>query len=330
MSKKLIAIASAAALALTAFVAAPASAVVHDLDAENYYDGSGTKSDPYTHESLETNTLEDAIMFDVSTDSVTAASVKITASGGVKLVEDNVDSSGDFLAVGVGVSSLDLKAAGTEVEFYAYTTSTTAGKIVISSDDLTETIYVASEQGVPYNVVSAVFPTIPSGGSGDVTVKLTDVFGNAITTANADADEVSATTGRGTSVNVYELDEDGYDLNLDVLGGNEISGDWIWVSATKSWRWADVSDLSVKSIDVDSNYAGQVAMSVILDGDNFEEAGLKAPVTSRFSTTNAISLTAQIEALQAQLANTVSKTKYNNLVKRFNRITTGKKAKLVR
>jgi hypothetical protein len=242
--------------------------------------------------------------------------VTITASGGVKLVEDNIDAAGEFLAIGAGSNSLSLRASATNgASFYAYTTSTSAGKIVVKSADKEETIYIASEEGEVYNVASATFPTLSSGGEGTVVVKLTDVFGNPITKNNADV-QTDSTSG----TDYFYLDTT--DLDLEILGGSEEGSDWVYVSATKSWRYGDSSDKDVKSVSIASGFVGQVAMSVTLTGSDFSELGLPAPKASAFSTTNAASLETQIAALTAQVAtlkaNRVTKKRYNTLARKWN------------
>jgi hypothetical protein len=59
-------------------------------------------------------------------------------------------------------------------------------------------------------------------------------------------------------------------------------------------------------------------------------AGLAKPATEIVSNITVADLAGQVAALQAQVATMVTAKKYNNLVKRFNKITKGKKAKLVK
>jgi hypothetical protein len=58
--------------------------------------------------------------------------------------------------------------------------------------------------------------------------------------------------------------------------------------------------------------------------------GLAKPATEIVSNISVADLAGQVAALQAQVAAMVTAKKYNNLVKRFNKITKGKKAKLVK
>jgi hypothetical protein len=350
MSKKLIAVASAAALALSALVAAPAYAYSHTVNVVDVSATStGSASNPYVHNLPETNDLSEDFYYvdlQVDTTSVTATDVTLTASGGVRLLEEVIDAAGDAIAVGVGSTSLTVKASRTTSKtVYAYTTSTTAGKIVIKTPDKEETIYVASLEGAAYNVASATFPTLFSGGSGDVTVALTDVFGNAITSKNpnaatedvfrkADADATTGTYLIGLQDN----------LELKTLGATALTGsdaDWYYQAATKTWRFADRTDLSKKSISVDSSYSGPVSMSVILTVASLADVGLPAPKTSAFSNTNATDLSAQVTALTAQVAaltaqldasrpkaKSVTKKKYNTLARKWNRAFPSQKVAL--
>jgi hypothetical protein len=58
--------------------------------------------------------------------------------------------------------------------------------------------------------------------------------------------------------------------------------------------------------------------------------GLAKPATEVVSNISVADLAGQVAVLQAQVATMVTAKKYNNLVKRFNKITKGKKAKLVK
>jgi hypothetical protein len=59
-------------------------------------------------------------------------------------------------------------------------------------------------------------------------------------------------------------------------------------------------------------------------------AGLAKPATEVVSNISVADLAGQVAVLQAQLAAMVTSKKYNKLVKKFNKITKGKKAKLVK
>lgn len=153
MSKKLIAVASAAALALTALVAVPASATtISAVKVTTYQSGlsGGTadvnhtsSTDAVTAQTFAASrlvqfdqtgtTTRTAVRFDVTTSA--AATVTVSSTGGVKLSATLVDGAGAAIKVTDGTQSL----AGTTVTgvltyaFYAWNTSTTAGTVVVET-----------------------------------------------------------------------------------------------------------------------------------------------------------------------------------------------------
>jgi hypothetical protein len=325
MSKKLIAVASAAALALTALVGiAPANAVSFDVNMESAYGGGSgdTAALALTNEALESNDLSgDLVEFSVNGD-IAGTSFTVSATGGVKLVEEVTDEDGEYLPLSAGKTSISstkygakLPATAADKTFYAYSTSTTPGKVTItSSTGASEIYYVASELGDPYNVAVTMPTSIPVADEGTsktgarVYVVVTDVFGNAFDDLGADD---SATSGLDGTVEMNAI-------------GATVEGDTVWTYDTK--RKAFKNDLGIVS-----SRSGNVAITVELMGEpDFTAAGFKAAKTQAFGTVSVQSLEDQVAALQAQLANSVSKAKYNNLVNKYNKITRGKKAKLVK
>jgi hypothetical protein len=284
-------------------------------------DGSSAAS-ALVHRALEANELStgDVIEFTVDGDAA-GTTFTVQATGGVKVTDAVTNDDGDALPLSAGKTSLSstkygAKDGSSPKTFYAYTTSSTAGKVIVSSSTgASEVFYVKSEVGEAYNI-KVTFPTSVPVSSTDGTsltgarvfVAVTDVFGNALTET---ADFVSIGDVEST------------DLQIDALGAT-IAGSTVWTYDTKRKAWKNDKGIV-------SPRSGNVAMSVELTTEpDFTEAGLPAAKSIDFKTISVRSLDAQIAALQAQLANTVSKAKYNNLVKRFNRITTGKKAKLVK
>jgi hypothetical protein len=323
MSKKLIAVASAAALALTALVGiAPANAVgSFDVVVANQSGAASgdTAALALTNDALESNELggtETVVEFSVDGD-IAGTSFSVSATGGVKLVEELTDEDGEGLALSAGKTSLPstkygAKDASNAKTFYAYSTSTTAGKVTITSTTgASEVYYVASEAGDAYNV-SVSWPTsVPVGDSGSgstttgarVYVTVTDVFGNNVDTLGDDT-----------------LDGD---VEIQAIGAE--------VDASSAWTYDTKRKAFKNEVGIISTRSGNVAMSVELTTEpDFTDAGLPAAKTMAFKTISVSSLTDQIASLQAQLANSVSKAKYNNLVNKYNKITRGKKAKLVK
>jgi hypothetical protein len=323
MSKKLIAVASAAALALTALVGiAPASAsntfVVTATGTGAGSDDGSSVASALTNRALEANELStaDVVEFTVDGD-IAGTSFTVSATGGVKVTDEVTDEDGEALPLSAGKTSLPstkygAKDSSSVKTFYAYSTSSTPGKVTVtSSTGASKVYYVASEVGDAYNI-SVVWPTsvpVADTGSGStstgarVYVTVTDVFGN----------------------NVDTLADNTLDGDVEILAiGAEVDDTSAWTYDTKRKAFKN-------EIGIISTRSGNVAMSVELTTEpDFTDAGLPAAKTMAFKTISVSSLTDQIASLQAQLANTVSKAKYNNLVKKYNKITRGKKASLVK
>jgi hypothetical protein len=327
MSKKLIAIASAAALALTGLVSAPASATSLTVS-----EPTNTKSTAYEHQVPETNELEKSVTtyrFDVTAEDENQL-ISFAGSEGVKFVIEAdytaaEDAELDFPEISAGRTSYSktLEEVGDVVSVYAFTTSTTAGKLTITSGDNRNVYWVKGLVGAAYNM-TVTFPTsIPTTGTGaKIKAVFSDVFGNAITGTNAGADP---------TYSGFENDMDGTDVATITTVGTTFGSadDWTYSSTKKAWESGAI--LAAES--------GSVALRVDLTSDDsaapyavadFTDYGFKAGKSSAFSSVSAQSLEDQVASLTAKLANTVSKAKYNNLVVKYNKITRGKKAKLVK
>jgi hypothetical protein len=338
MSKKLIAVASAAALALSALVAMPAMAtsqgfVVTATKATNAGGtGNGDSSAAaILNAALEANELSVDDVTTITVDgNVAGTSFSVASTGGVLLVTDVTDSDAKALPLTAGTASLASATYGkkdtlnsNKKTFYAYTTSTTPGKVTVtSSTGATQVIWVASEVGMAYNI-SATFPTtLPvSATAGTATVgakvylNVTDVFGNPVT---------GGATGNATAAGFTPLAVASGKVELKAVGATIAGGTaWTWDTTRKSWK-NDLGLVSAKS--------GSYALSLELTGDpDLTDAGLPSAKTTAFSTTSAQSLedqvkalTAQVTALQAQLeasrpkATSVTKKKYNTLARKWN------------
>jgi hypothetical protein len=326
MSKKLIAVASAAALALAALVgitpaSASASFDVTATDANGDDQSThGSAATALVNRALETNELAAADIVTFTVDgNIAGTSFTVQATGGVKVTDEVTNEDGDALPLSAGKSSLPSTKYGaiggsSLKTFYAYTTSTTPGKVTVTSTTgASEVFYIASEVGQAYNI-AVTFPTsVPVSSTGGtsttgarVYLVVTDVFGNALKTAGDFAEDV--TSG---------------DIVIDALGA-DIVNPTVWTYDAKRKQWKNDEGIT-------SPRSGNVAMSVELTGDpDLTSVGLPAAKTMAFKTISVRSLEDQVAALQAQLANTVSKAKYNNLVVKYNKITRGKKAKLVK
>jgi len=316
MSKKLIALAAAAALALTGLVATPASAtsitgVVIDAEASVSASHSSNTSADVPASAMTSRTLDysasnstsrNVVRYVVTTASATTVSV--TSAGGVKVIKDLADADGvaykiDTTVASTGVSG-STTASNLTFTFYAFTTSTTAGSVVISTPSSSLTFYVKGLAGAAYNLGSVKFPTSIVQGETEadstavISYNLTDVFGNAITTGTAPA--------------------------LTALGATA-STSTTYSTTRKVWEAV-----------VYNATASSVAMALNLTATDLSTNGFAKPVKTAFSSVSAASLATQVTTLTAQVAAltaTVSAlttdynalaTKYNKLVKKSKRV----------
>ena len=193
MSKKLIAVASAAALALSALVAIPAAAAEPTVALVGAVTGTGTSSSnaeinvPYSNSVLRG---QNAIEYTVSA-LETGDVVRITTSGSVKAIDSAVDVPNSVLynVTSAHKSSIEKTRTGnTNYVFMVQTTSTTAGTVVVSVSRTgltsTSTTYVKGKAGAPYKItdVTGVPTTIAKNATAAVTFKMADVFGNVVET----------------------------------------------------------------------------------------------------------------------------------------------------
>ena len=328
MSKKLIAVAAAAALALTGLVATPASATAIQTVTINHSTSVGegeqltvshasatnavVPSSSMTSRTLDWNatgsTSRNVIRFQVVT--TAATTVTVTSASGVLLSDKLVDADDAALKITAGVTSLPIAtntANSLTATFYAYSTSTTAGTVTVTTPGSSLRYFVKAKLGAPYNLTNVKFPTSVLSGdvnvladnTNKVTYNVTDAFGNAI----EDATVALTVFPLGTAVNSgYQSTTKQY---VSFIHGATAS------TVSMNLALAETTDLSAN--------------------------GFAAPVKSAFASVSAgdlaaqvKSLTASVTALQAALANTVTKAKYNNLVKKYNKITRGKKASLVK
>jgi hypothetical protein len=330
MSKKLIAVASAAALALTGLVVMPtvATAVgpfavstsVSDTLSRAASTADGSTADKEltilvpSQDVLRLNdmgvpansTTGTLLRFKVTTPAGGAAVTATAAGGGAKLVTQAQVTKGD-LTTASGTASISVTSDSSgEVTVYAYTTSTSDSTITIASGSNSKIIYM---KGVTAdaNAYKLNFTASPSATAASGKVKFTgtvaDMFGNLLTLEAAD-------------------------LVVDGIGGdlaaNEPLVDWAQNSTTK------VVTFEV----VNRSTTGAAAMN-LKAGSNLGATGVFTkvtafgdPVQNQFFTLTAVdlsaqvtALTAQVAALQAQLeasrpkATSVTKKRYNTLVR---------------
>ena len=304
MSKKIIAVAAAAALALAGLVA-PANAAGSSLTITDVAPTDVTQTGLTSTTAFEVavpsqdvlratdTSARSALALQIATRSNSAA-VAVTATGAVKLITAaQLAASTTTTATGTQTLSLTTNDSGL-VTFYAYNTSTTAGSITVVESGTTpasNTVWVkgVTDANNAYKL-SAVSPTI--GGIGSLveyTATVVDMFGNAITTAS---------------------------VKSQTLGGDATGADdpMVYDSVAKVYE----GDFTNRTT------AGQVALlvSIAVSADKVTAFGAKT--TSVFVSINGQDLQAAITALQAEVA--ALKADYNALATKWNARVASKKA----
>ena len=328
MSKKLIAVAAAAALALTGLVGvAPASAntfAVSVVNASAIPSGQTTQTGDTAGTAFGilvpsgdvvragdapngNNTTTTALRV-VVTKSSSTATVTATATGGALLYNDTTLAANN--ATAGGAKTLSDATTGATSVFHVATTSTANSTVVFSDtngNSKTINLKGLSTWAYTMNFTTAATAAI----SGDITISGTvkDVFGNDLTTALVASD-----------------------FGISNLGGN-LTGAPIADPAAD--KFAYNSTTKVYTITATArNSAGLQAVSVVIDVANkasLKLAAFPAPVTTAFFSVNVqdlaatvSSLNAQVAALTAQLADSrpkatsVTKKKYNTLARKWN------------
>ena len=324
MSKKLIAVAAAAALALTGLVAVPAGATAI-TNVTIYHSGSATgqaftaghtdadsavQANTFAaarnvvfNASQTNNATRTAVRFDVNT-AAAASAINVTATGGVRLIATIASTT----KVTDGVQALNgsTVAGALTYTFYAWNTSSTAGTVKVDTGSAAMTFYVKGITGPAYNITSVTWPTsLPqSSTTGKVTFKMTDAYGNEV------ASNQAAPTLTG----------------LGITSPATVT----YNSTSKLWE----STLTVNAT------ATSVALQIAVDAVDLSDNGFADPDNVKFTTVASGSLSAQVTALTAQVASlqaqlaaltasTVTKAKYNKLVRKWNRANPNNKVKRV-
>jgi hypothetical protein len=330
MSKKLIAVAAAAALALTGLVGiAPATAamVTSGTALQGAEDsllvtstvtrgGTGTSADPYTVDVPSSGLATDATTLQFVISTTADRAMTVTATEGIRLLAEVED---DTAVVLTGANSLTVTAdASGDAEFFAYPTSTTKGVVTITNDgDITQ-IYVEGNVGPAYDIGAVTLPALEPEEDGVIVAVVTDAFGNVVDTVDAAA---SLTVGR-------------------VGTGSPTSTDVQYSDTSERWEGTITAGAT----------AGQLAVSLTIAGltaTDEQEAAFGAPNNTFFGIINVAAaktaaeleteikaLTAQVTALTTQLAESrpkatsVTKKKYNTLARKWNAANPGAKVAL--
>ena len=314
MSKKLIAVAAAAALALTGLVAVPAGATA--ITNVTIYHGGNNAGQAFTaghtdsDSAVSANTFaaarnvvfntsatnaatRTAVRFDVNT-AAAASAINVTATGGVRLIATIASTT----KVTDGVQALNgsTVAGALTYTFYAWNTSSTAGTVKVDTGSAAMTFFVKGITGPAYNITSVTWPTsLPqSSTTGKVTFKMTDAYGNEV--ASNQATPTVSSLGSTPGAVTYN-------------------------STTKVWE----STLSVSAT------ATSVALEIKVDAVDLETSGFAAPDNVKFTSIASGSLSAQVTALTAQVAALTATVAtltadYNKLANRWNKRVADKKA----
>ena len=192
MSKKLIAVASAAALALSVLVSMPAAALAPTVAISGTTGGgTGTSSSNAVIRVPDANSAvsgTNALTFLVE-ELETGDVVRVTSTGSVKLIDTaaNVANSAIYDITTSHKTSIEkTRTSDADYTFYVQTTTTTAGTVVVSVTraglSSTTTHYVKGSAGNKYKItdVTGVPTTMANATTSAVTFKITDYFGNAV------------------------------------------------------------------------------------------------------------------------------------------------------
>jgi hypothetical protein len=186
---------SAFALVASAIIAGPANAsvvaavTVGSTDVATTSKVSTTPATPTVPSDNKVD-LADTVKFVVTVP--TGTIVRATAAD-AKLVTA-LDAVGAEVPASAGAASVEINTgSGTTATFYAFTTKTTAGSVVVTAGGSSSTYYLKGLAGPAYNL-SASVPTVAGLGSDvDFTATATDVFGNVVENAT-----ITTTLLRGT------------------------------------------------------------------------------------------------------------------------------------
>ena len=319
MSKKLIAVASAAALALSALVGiAPANAAVLAVTATGNLDANTgtTAAQPLlinvpSQDVLRWNSDAASVAANATTASLirlqitattTSDAVRVTSTGGVKLVSQTQYSTATNRKIATGVQALDLTSDATDgfVYVYAFNTSTAVGTVVVTSGGSTLTRHIKGKTAVGY-AYNINFTSPSTGAVSDeviLTGTVTDGFGNLITGLTS-LEGISATYfGAATA---------------------------IATSTTGVWTESTTTPGTYTFGATTSATAGQGMVGLALTAAPVKVTALGTPKGNTFVSFSTSSLADQVTALTASVA--ALKADYNALAAKYNKLV--KKSKRV-
>jgi len=312
MSKKLIAVASAAALALSALAGvAPATAAMvigestQPVAANSLLitstvnrTGTGTLADPFKLAVPQSGLASSATTVKFAISTTAARAVTVSATSGIRLLTA-VSATTKVVLTGADTLTVTANASGA-AEFFAYPTSTTRGVVTITNDGDVTQVYMTGNVGSAYDIGTVTLPTLEVSKEGVIVAVVTDAFGNVV---DSDDEQSLTVTRVGT--------------------GSPTSTDVMYSATSKRWEGTVTPGAT----------AGQLAISMKISGltaSADQKAVFGAPNDTYFGIINvaaaatAAQLQAQVTALTAQL--TALTSEYNKLAKRFNNLVTLKKA----
>ena len=297
MSKKLIAVSAAFALALTGLVGiAPANATTPTASFTAVTGGgatTGTEAAPAVQEVPDTNTLAKSATL-VITNLVTGDVVRVNGTGAVKIVTAQTAGSADLNVTTLGTQAYSsTRTASGSLTLYVYTTSTATGTVAWSAsrDGLTSsgTLYIKGKVGQPHFMTNVTTPAaLADTKKSVVSFNLTDVFGNNIDTGTMTA----------------------------AIAGASANVDAVWDATDKKFEGEITSNKDTAFVlTLDGNGTGTAAPSV---------AGFAKHSLDAVYVVNNAGVSAQVAALTAQVAALVAD--YNKLVKKWNKRVASKTA----
>ena len=328
MSKKLIAVASAAALALTGLVGiAPASATAASIvykEANVLSTGGSTAAAPFEIPVPQGNDLVAGNVVQIAISGVALGdTMTVTVTSGPAKVTKDLHAASSLVNVstlGAASQTTTISNSDTTESFYVYTTSTsvvsTISISITETDGSTKSTTSATKYvegtsdatdstGNVYKLKNLVAPaSLGIGVEGEVTFNVTDAFDNVLETPTI-AGAIAAT---------------GQTLNN--------SGVATW-DAIRKLHVAKLTSTTTDPfvIDVDTNGAQTNAQATV--------SGLGTAVTEAVLVVNSpavaasnAALTAQVAALQAIVDRKVTKKRFNTLARKWNAAFPSQKVKL--
>ena len=307
MSKKLIAVASAAALALAGLVGiAPANSATGPFavtTANAYSTQTVDRNGSTSAKAIKINvpstdvirsvanagTTETgdstAVYFDVTTPGSTDV-VTVSSTGGVELLtKTQFDATSPASTTATGTQTLSITAASGDAEFYAYTTSTSAGTVVVSAAGSSQTFHVQGVSFSPYKIAATAPASASLGAKFDVVATVKDAFGNDLTTNLAFGDFTLSTVGATAPAALT------------------------YSSTAKTYTFEYTAPATA------TGTALQISVAAAKQSTKVTAFG--SPVNSAFFNVSAVDLSTQVTALTAEVAKL--KADYNALAEKFNK-----------